>query len=340
MSLGKKLRVGILGCAGVAAKSAIPAFRNVFGLELVGIASRDSSKVAEWAEKFSLKAYSSYEELITDPTIDAVYVPLPIGLHEQWVIAAARQGKQILCEKSLGHSLDAVKRMMQACQDAGVVLFENFMCDAHPQHAVVEQAIVHDKIGKPVVFKSYFGFPPLQGQGFRYDLALGGGALNDAGAYTVFMARKLFQEEPIAVTAVLDNGNYAVDVHGSALLEFSAGRTALVAFGFENMYQNNYELWGTKGILRVGRAYSIPPEMKPQIELCVNEQMQEIVTSLECLPANHFTLIFEQFRDVVERNEQSEKKRYYDSILAQARVLEAVRISARDKRRVLLNEVI
>ncbi len=307
-----KVRIGILGCANVAEKSAIPAFKAIPNAELIGIASRDTVKAQSWADRFEIKSYPTYEALLKSPEIDAVYIPLPIGIHEDWGIKAAQAKKHIICEKSLAHNYAAVKRLVQTCQDNNLVLYENFMCEYHPQHQHVKNALKEGKIGTPRVFKSYFGFPPLKKDSFRYDASLGGGSLNDAGAYTAFMARTIFETEPIAVSAHLeiDPANN-VDICGSTHLQFPNNQNALLSFGFDNVYQNNYEVWGSQGLIRVHRAYSIPPTLKPAIELLTNVNFQETTAMLDVPAANQFELIFQDFcNTILHSNDQQRKLQY------------------------------
>ncbi|KKU91497.1 MAG: Dehydrogenase/oxidoreductase [Candidatus Jorgensenbacteria bacterium GW2011_GWA1_48_11] len=337
----EKIKIGILGCANIAEKYAIRAFQSVPSAELVSIASRDYGKAKEWASRFGLRAEESYESLISNPVLDAVYIPLPIGLHKEWAIKAALAGKHIICEKSLAENFTAVKEIVDLCRRKEIVLYENFMCDFHPQHQKIVSLIKEGAIGRPFVFKGYFGFPFTDKNNFRYSKSLGGGSLNDAGAYTVFMARKILNSEPLAVTARLDNDENPIDVRGTAFFEFPDGASAFLGFGFDAVYQNNYSVWGSEGLITVGRAYSIPPEMKPTIELLKNENLKEVVTSIDASAANQFELNFSDFCDTILHKEERGKKinSIYSKILAQARVLEAIRLSTNEKRRVELNEI-
>jgi len=344
----KKVRIGILGCANVAQKYSIKAFQAIDNAEVVCIASRDYAKAKECAARFGISADKSYDTLLEREDVDAVYIPLPIGLHEEWVLKAANANKSIMCEKSLSDNFDSVKKVVDFCKSKGVVLYENFMCDLHPQHKKILSLISEGLIGKPFLFKSYFGFPPLDKNNFRYSKELGGGSLNDTGAYTVFMARKIFGAEPLATTCTLFNDaitqvDTGVDISGASILEFPDARIGLVAFSFNAVYQNNYSVWGSKGLIRVSRAYSIPPDMKPSVELLSNDGSKESTTRIDVRAANHFELIFEDFCNTVLTREEEKGKekieKIYSKILLQAKVLEAMRISSKEKRRVELKEV-
>ncbi len=335
MQQTRTVRLGILGCANIVEKQIAMTLKEVPSCQLMAIASRDPQKAKIWGEKLGCRDEPSYEHLLRCKDIDAVYLPLPVGLHQEWVIKAAKAGKHILCEKSLAESYAAVKEMVQACRHNQVHLFENFMCHYHPQHEKVQELLENGELGRVFLFHGAFGFPPLDEKNIRYRQELGGGSLNDAGAYPLFMARKLFRSEPEKVTCRLQQQSmkkkYEVDIRGHALLEFPLEKTAFISFGFENFYQNNYLLWGETGLLQVKRAYSIPATMKPEVELQKPGQSQNI----EVPPANHFALIFSAFADAIHHHREPN----YGPLLAQARAMEALRWSAQKERTVRLSEI-
>ena len=334
----KIVRIGIIGCSNVAKKSAIPAIKAVKDAKLISIASREVEKAKLWASENNIE-FDNYDSLIERKDIGAVYIPLPIGLHEEWAVRAAENGKHIICEKSLAESYTSVKRIVEVCRKNGVVLYENFMCGFHPQHQKVISLMKEGMIGKPLVLKGYFGFPPMNSSNFRYDKELGGGSLNDAGAYTVFIARKMLGE-PIKVTSTfnMDKEN-EVDINGSAILEFADNKTALISFGFDNVYQNNYSIWGSKGKIKVHRAFSIPPNLKPMIELITNDGASEKITDIDILPANQFQLIFEDFFNTIINQDKVRINNIYAEILSQAKIMEALRISHKEDRKVNPDEI-
>jgi len=187
--------------------------------------------------------------------------------------------------------------------------------------------------------KGYFGFPPINLSSFRYDKELGGGSLNDAGAYTVFIARKILGE-PIKATSTFNmDPKKEVDINGSAILEFPDQKTALISFGFDNIYQNNYSLWGSKGKIKVHRAFSIPANLKPMIELITNDGANEKIINVDVLPANQFQLIFEDFFNTIINQDKVKINNLYAEILLQAKAMEALRISHKEDRKVNLREI-
>jgi predicted dehydrogenase len=336
----EKLNIGVLGCANIARKYAIHAFKANESVDKVYVSSRDVSKCKAWSEEFQIEYSDSYENMIKAEDIHAIYIPLPIGLHEEWVIKAAEAHKHILCEKSLADNYIAVKRMVDTCKTNNVVLFENFMCDYHPQHSKVLDLINAGELGEIFTIRSYFGFPPLDRSGFRYNKQLGGGSLNDAGAYTGFISRKIFGIEPLAATCNLQiDPESGVDIRGSGFIEFPEDKSALVSFGFNNVYQNNYSVWGTKGTITVNRAFSIPPNLKPPIELYKNENFKETFEEVDAPSANHFELIFDDFCKTILTNDTVKMNEKNSQILHQARLMEAMRMSAKQSQRIKLEDV-
>jgi NDP-hexose-3-ketoreductase len=330
----KKVRVGILGCANIAEKYAIAAFKSLPDVELVAIASREKAKAEEWAARHGLEA-ETYESLIARTDIDVIYSPLPVGLQEAWTLKVAATKKHVICEKSITYSLESAKRMVDACVANGVALYENFAPEFHPQHEKVRSLLTGNTIGTPHVWNGYYGFPPFEKGDIRLQAALKGGSLNDAGCYTIFIARKLFAAEPIAVTCMLSNDGAEIDMRGSALLEFPQA-TALMAFSLDDMYQNTYSIWGSKGVVRTNRAFAIPPTMAPALELITNNGTQDQREVIEIPATNQFALSFDFFCSAVAVSDTNRFEDMYGRILRQATVLDAMRTSASEGRRVEL----
>ncbi len=333
----KTIRIGILGTSAIAKRYGIPAFQSLSGVELVAIASRDEVKANEWAREYGMEP-EGYDTLIARDDIDVIYSPLPIGLQEEWVCKAASAGKYVIAEKSITYSFASAKRMVEVCRAAGVALYENFVPEFHPQHARVLEIIADGRVGAPHVWNGAYGFPPFPSEDIRNNAELKGGALNDCGCYTVFMARKIMRGEPLAVTCTVHNDGKEVDIRGSAMLEFEKGE-ALMSFGFDNLYQNRYSVWGSKGVVQTNRAFAIPPTMKPIVELTTNDGTQDMRESFEIPEANQFALSFEFFCEAVATGDAKKYEEMYARILSQARVLEAMRVSAREGRRVEIAEI-
>lgn len=244
----RKVKWGVLGCAAFAKSTAIPAMLKAEGVELTGIASRSLDKAQAFAQEFGFtKAYGSYEELLADPEIEAVYNPLPNGMHPEWTIKAAEAGKHSLTEKPFAANLAEVEAVAAVVKQHGVLAMEAFMWRFHPMHRRTRQLIRDGHIGPVRFVRSAFTFMITRGPNVRLDSQLAGGGLMDVGCYCISEARFLFDAEPTRVFAQADfDPEYKVDMLATAILEFPAGR-ATFDCGFELPYRCDYEVVGSKG---------------------------------------------------------------------------------------------
>jgi predicted dehydrogenase len=195
--------------------------------------------------------------------------------------------------------------------------------------------IEEGKIGVPRVWIGAYGYPSLPQTDIRWQASLKGGELNYGGCYTAFMARKIMRQEPVAVTCALNQDGHEVDVYGSALFEFPQG-TAHMSFGFDHAYQNTYTVWGSKGVVRTHRAFALPPTHAPALELITNDGRQEAKEAIEIPAANQFALSFGYFCKAVAAGDKAAFEDMYKRIISQAKVMEAMRTSAREGKRVEL----
>ena len=182
----KKYKVGVLGCAHIAIRSLLPAFSSSERFELTGIASRDFHKAQLVAAPYHCVAYGSYEELLDNEDIELVYIPLPTGLHYEWIHKALEKGKHVMSEKSLSCTYDEVRELVELACDKHLLLIENFQFRFHSQHVWVKELLERHELGDLRCFRCSFGFPPFEDRNnIRYSKSLGGGSLLDAGAYTL-----------------------------------------------------------------------------------------------------------------------------------------------------------
>jgi len=278
------LKFAVIGCGNIAVKSSIPALLNSKHCELIVCIDTNIEKGRIIKEKFDLPFENSLQSAFDKYNFDAVYVSTPIGSHKEIVILSAKHKKHILCEKSLAINLTEVEEMAYACKTNNVALLEGFMYQFHTQHQYIRNIIDSGEIGQPVHFQAWFGFPPINEKDFRYNKILGGGALLDAGSYTVHAARHFFGIEPIKCYSVLENEGHEVEIRGSVLLDFGKSKTAHLVFGFNNMYQNKYSIWGTKGVICLERAFALPPNYK---SICTLEK-QGFKKEYILEPCDHF----------------------------------------------------
>lgn len=255
----KKLRWGILGSAAIAKRAVIPGIQGSDRNEVAAIASRDLKKSKDVAKQFGIaNAYGSYEELLADDTIDAVYIPLPNHLHLEWTLKAAEAGKHILCEKPLALTSGEAQQMADACQRAGVQLAEAFMYRWHPRYNEIASIIASGEIGEVRSISSSFTFNNAGDSGnVRYRKEWGGGSLYDVGCYPISAARLLLGQEPVAATAhaMFSPQHDDVDMMLSGLLEFEGGKSLIFDCGMWAAFRNPLEVLGTDGIIQVPHAY-------------------------------------------------------------------------------------
>ncbi|MCD1258309.1 Gfo/Idh/MocA family oxidoreductase [Paenibacillus athensensis] len=254
-----KLRWGILGCANIAMYAVIPGIRQSETGVVAAIASRSLAKSQEHAQKHDIpKAYGSYEELIADPELDAIYIPLPNHLHKEWTIKAAQAGKHVLCEKPFALDAAEAEEMAAAAEQAGVQLAEAFMYRHHPRYARIKEIIRSGEIGEVRGIHSAFTFNNAKDKdNVRFDRSMGGGSLYDVGVYPISAARMLLEQEPVAVTAhaLFSPEHDNVDMMVSAMLEFDGSVGMTMDCGMWAAFRNTLEVLGTLGRIEVPSAY-------------------------------------------------------------------------------------
>jgi xylose dehydrogenase (NAD/NADP) len=246
-----------MGTANIARGVLIPAIQqSTFGtVEAIG--SRDLEKARSVAQSLGIaRAVGSYEALLDDPNIDAVYIPLPNALHAEWTIRAAKAGKAVLCDKPLATSAQDAARQIEACSKHGVSLMEGFMYRFHPQTQRVQQLIASGAIGQVREVRAHLSVNILRtfdASNIRYQASLGGGSLFDMGCYTVSISRMVFGSEPERVVGRMRlDPRLAVDVSGAGILEFAEG-IAMISCSFAADGQGTYTIVGTDGTIEVPR---------------------------------------------------------------------------------------
>jgi len=330
-----RIRIGVIGCSRVAAKIALPAMKSSDMVEVVIIGSRSLGKSEEYAREFGCRSYGSYDDVLKNDDIDLVYVSLPVGLHEDWVVRAAGAGKHILCEKSSTTSLESARRMIRACRKNNVRILEGFSFRYHPQHRKVAEMIREDYLGELVTFNGAFGFPMPARDNIRMIKELGGGVLNDAACYPICASRIIFQTEPIEIVASLTYDEQSgVDVRASVFIKYPGDKIAFVSAVFGACFQSAYSIWGSKAIASMKRAYAIPRDWAASIFFFANDKNNEILVE----PADQFRLMIENFCSELLEPGATEFN-FEEDLSAQAIVMEAVRISNKENRLVRIDEL-
>lgn len=253
----RKVRWGILSTAEIARTQVIPAIIQAKNAEVAAISS-SSGRGSETALEFRIpKLHNSYEELLNDPEIDAVYIPLPNHLHKHWVIEAAKKGKHVLCEKPAALNAEDATEMVNVCRENNVKFMEAFMYQFHPQHQRVKEIIASGKIGEVKLMRSSFSFLLEQKDGnIRMDKDKGGGSLYDIGSYCIHAIRFILDSEPVSVEVHGEmDPNTGVDLSAVCVLKLENGVKAFFDCSFDMAFRNEYEIIGTKGRIIVPRAF-------------------------------------------------------------------------------------
>jgi predicted dehydrogenase len=256
-----KIRWGVLGAAKIARTKVIPAMQRAQEGEVTALASRSLETARSAAAALGIaKAYGSYEELLADPDVDAVYIPLPNHLHVPWSIKAAEAGKHVLCEKPIALSADEARTLVAVRDRTGVLIQEAFMVRQHPQWLAVREEVRGGRLGELRAIQMAFSYFNRDPKNVRNQADIGGGALMDIGCYPIVLSRFLFEAEPVRVIASIDRDpEFGTDRLTSALLEFERGQSALTCSTQLVPYQRTQVL-GTRGRIEVEIPVNAPPD--------------------------------------------------------------------------------
>lgn len=300
----KNIRWGVLSTANIAQKQLIPAIGRANNAELKAISSRGSQVHAVASKLGVSKAYESYEELLHDPEIDAVYIPLPNHLHKEWVFKASKQGKHILCEKPVALTAGEAEEMVEICRENNVKFMEAFMYQLHPQHKRVKEIIYSGEIGAIKLIKSSHSFY-LQSRvdKFRMDKAMGGGSLYDVGCYSIHAIRYLLDSEPVSVQCFAElDPQTGVDMSTFGYLNMDGGVRAMFDCSFDMTGRNEYEIIGTKGTIKVPFAFR--PDNNGGVGKVIT-QVADIIRE-ENVYGDLYRLEVEHFSNVIQTNSDPE----------------------------------
>jgi predicted dehydrogenase len=295
------LRWGVLGAAKIAVRRVIPSMQGSALNTVVAIASRDLARARAAAGELGIpRAYGSYEELLADPEVDAVYNPLPNHLHVPWSLRAAEAGKHVLCEKPIALSAREARTLLAVRDQAGVQIAEAFMVRTHPQWQRVRDLIAGGRIGKLGLIVGHFSYARHGNENIRARPEFGGGALLDIGCYPVTMSRWLFGAEPGAVFAAIERDRETgVDALVQAVLRFPAGRASFTCAGALVLHQSMH-IYGDRARIEVEIPFNPPRDGPSRLVVDDGRDLagggREII---EIPPADQYTLQAEQFARAV-----------------------------------------
>ncbi|HEY6803022.1 MAG TPA: Gfo/Idh/MocA family oxidoreductase [Pyrinomonadaceae bacterium] len=325
----EKVKWGILGVANIAVKKVIPAMQRGQWSEITAIASRDLSKAQDAAQQLGIPtAYGSYDDLIADPNIEAIYNPLPNNLHVEWTIKAARAGKHVLCEKPISMSVAEALPLLKVQKETGVQIEEAFMVRTHPQWIATLKMIAEGKIGDVRAVAGHFSYNNHDPNNIRNIRETGGGGLMDIGCYMIFFSRLVYGAEPRRVVSLVEeNPETGTDVLTSALLEFPAGHATFTCSTRIVPYQR-FQIVGTTGRIEVQIPCNAPPDEPCKVFLDDGTDLQgRNIITIESPPCDQYTVQGDLFSEAI-RNDSAPAQSLADSIRNMA-VIEAIFRSAK-----------
>jgi predicted dehydrogenase len=265
--MSKKIRWGVLSTASIGVRKVLPAMQQGRYTEVVAIASRDLKKGRETAAQLGIpRAYGSYEELIADPSVDAIYNPLPNQLHVPWTIKAAEAGKHVLCEKPISLTVAEAESLLAVRERTKVKIGEAFMIRSHPQWLRTKALIEQGRIGPLRCVMGSFSYFNVDPQNIRNHVESGGGALYDIGCYCIQSARYGFGAEPKRVVGCFDRDPaMGTDRLTSAMLEFESGGQAIFNCSTQLVPYQRVHFFGTKGRIEIEIPFNAPKDRPTRI---------------------------------------------------------------------------
>lgn len=293
-----RIRWGVLSTAKIGREKVIPAMQKCSNGSVVAIASRNLEHAKETAKLLNIeKAYGSYEELINDTTIDAVYIPLPNNLHVKWAIKAIQAGKHVLCEKPIGLTSEEAKKLLKvSLENPQLKVMEAFMYRFHPQWQKVKSIIDEGVIGEVKTVHSFFSYFNIDPQNIRNKIEVAGGALMDIGCYCVSFPRFLFNQEPTRVVSSLDyDPVMKTDRLTSAILDFSNGKTSTFTCSTQLMPYQRVHIFGDNGHIEIEIPVNAPKDAASRVWVRTKNSSEEINID----PVDQYTIQAELFAKAI-----------------------------------------
>lgn len=264
----RKVKWGVIGVAKIAVEKVIPAMQRGEVSEIAAIASRETGKARAAAEKLGIpRAYGSYEDLLADPEIEAIYNPLPNEGHVPWTLRALAARKHVLCEKPIALDVEEARQLIDARKQSGKLVAEAFMVRFHPQWRRARELAQGGTIGRTQAIQTFFSYRLLDPDNVR-NRAPGGGGLYDIGCYAILAARYIFGAEPTRVVAAIDwDPKFKTDRLASALLEFPGGRQLTFTVGTQSSAHQRVTIVGDQGRIEVMIPFNAPPDRQSEIAI-------------------------------------------------------------------------
>jgi predicted dehydrogenase len=319
------VRWGVLGAARIALDKVIPSMQEGQRSRVVAIASRSAERAQAAARALEIdRAYDSYEALIADPDVEAIYNPLPNHLHVPWSIRAVEAGKHVLCEKPIALSAAEAHEFRDAARRAGVLVGEAFMVRCHPQWIETRRLVENGRIGALQLVHGHFSYPRREASDVRSRVEYGGGALLDIGCYPILIARWMFGSEPVAAVAAIERDpEYNVDRITSGLLRFDSGVASFDCGGAMVAHQR-VELFGDRGRMQLDLPFT--PRPTERCRIVIDDGSRAGSDVVEIAAANQYTLQGDRFSAAIRG--EGEVPSSIDSAIANTAVIDALFRSA------------
>lgn len=288
-----KIRWGVLSTSKFAQNKIIPAVKHCQHAEISAIASRNLDSAQEVATRLGIStAYGSYEELLADANIDAIYNPMPNHLHVDWSIKALQAGKHVLCEKPIGLSSAEGQRLVDAAkQHPQLKIMEAFMYRLHPQWQRAKQLVDEGRIGQLRTIQSFFSYFNTDANNIRNKADIGGGGMMDIGCYNVSLSRFIFGTEPKRVLGIAEfDPQFQTDRLASGVLDFGNGTATFTCSTQLTPYQR-VNIFGTEGRVEIEIPFNAPPDKPCRMWHQQGDKIEEIVFDI----CDQYTIEFDQF---------------------------------------------
>ena len=329
----RRVSWGVLSTAKIGTQKVIPAMQKGEATQIDAIASRDLARGREVAAQLGIpKVYGSYEELLSDPDIEAIYNPLPNHLHVPWTIKAMEAGKHVLCEKPIALTTEEARQLLDARARTGRYVVEAFMVRHHPQWQLAREIARSGRIGEVRAIQTFFSYFLTDPENIRNRADVGGGGLYDIGCYAILTARYIFDAEPVRVVGMLDRDPVmATDRLSSALMEFPGGRHLSFICSTQLVPYQRVQIAGTRGRIEVQVPFNAFPNQISRVFLDDGQDLAGSSVKVEEVAAcDQYTLQGDDFSRVV----LGEKKADWpiEDAVANMRVIDALFRSAQTNR--------
>lgn len=336
------IRIGIICPSEIAFRRFLPALLQTKSFQYIGVAyatpeewfgsnlmimsqeqiermqASEEEKAKKFLDTYGGKVFKGYEALTTTDEIDAVYIPLPPALHFSWARHALLNGKHVFVEKPSTTSLADTEELVRLAKERSLALHENYMFVFHKQLEELNAIVCSGEIGDVRLYRISFGFPRRDAHDFRYNLSLGGGALYDAGGYTMKLASYLLGPTSRIVVATANYiPSFEVDMYGSATIINDNHQVAQLAFGMDNDYQCKIEIWGSRGTITADRILTSPSGYIPTYTIKKNQEIE----TRELSPDDAFLKSILHFGECV--HDKPTRQRNYDNIIIQEKLVES-----------------